>query len=125
MVVSAAIALPVVLSESDGESGAEAKPDRAGDALALDNLPTGAKPQGGYLVGAEFRDGAKSVSFTLETGTEVTELVTVSGGYLLSISDALGNQRVRFVADDGTMSRTWDVDRDSFFPTWLPRVIAG
>lgn len=106
------------MPDSGGGPGAAPAPgDGSVKALALNTLPIGAEPRDGYLAGAEFHNGAASASFTLEPGTEVTELAAMYGGYLLSFADDLGNQRVRFVSDDGSISRTWGVDQDSFFPT--------
>ncbi len=112
--VSLGIALPAVLTESGGEA-VPAKPP--GRALALDGMTVGSEPLHGYLAGAEFRKGPERQVFALESEAAVTELVALSGGYLLSTFDEWGGQQVRFVADDGTASRGWAVERDSFHPT--------
>lgn len=119
VLVFAAVALPSVLidTDSDSELDTATGTSRSGRPLALDAMPIGAEPQGGYLVGTEFHKGADRVSFTLERGSSVTELVAMSDGYLLSMPDALGEQRVQFVGRDGTHSRTWDVEEATFFST--------
>lgn len=118
-VISAAVALPAMLSDDDSESSVSERPaNRNGQALALDSLPLGAEPARGYLAGNEFRRGTRHVTFSLEPGSAVTELVAMAEGYLLSTTpDAMGTQWVRLVTRDGTPSRAWEIDGDSFFPT--------
>ncbi len=112
VILTGALALPVVLSADDegsvGASGSE-------EPLALEHLPVGAEPRDGYLAGSEFRRDEERLTFDLEVGSRITDLVAMSGGYLLWLSDDSVDESVRFVSDDGTSSRTWQIDVDSFY----------
>ena len=113
--VASAVAVPVVLAsgdeDGDGRSGAPAAVDGP---LALGDLPTGAEPRQGHLAGAELRKGAERVTFALESGDEVAELVALTDGYLLTTTpDEMGKARVRALGADGSVAREWSTEMDS------------
>lgn len=114
--VAAAIALPVILlSDHDDRPSGTATSTRDTTApLALDELPTGPAPRHGYLAGTEFHNGSERVTLPFPSGTQVTELVAMSGGYLLTTQNDMGDERAHFVTDDGAISGSWQVMRDNF-----------
>lgn len=116
--VAVAIAVPTIAlsARDDGSTDPGATSiDRHGP-LMLSDLPTGPEPRHGYLAGTEFRNGAERVAFPVKPGTQVREFVAMTGGFLVSTQGDMGDERVRFIADDGTTSGSWPVMRDNFVP---------
>lgn len=108
--VVATVAVPVLLTVGGGD---DARGTAAG-ALALGDLPTGAAPRFGHLMGSEFHRGADRVTLALEPGSDVAQLVILTEGFLVATTpDVEGNTTAHALGADGSSKRQWSILADS------------
>lgn len=122
-VVAVAVAVPVVLAGDDEpREGGPA----AGGALALGDLPVGDEPARGHLAGTELRRGADRLSFALDPGAGVAELVALDGGFLVATPpDEMGTGRVYALDADGARVAEWTTELDALESGLIASVDGG
>lgn len=116
--VAAVIAVPTFIFSNDESRSGSSASGTDHSALALRDHAVGEAPSAGYLLGDEFRTNSDRVRLPL-TQAAVEQFTALSGGYLLSTRDELGDSWVRFVAGDGRTVGTWQVDHGNFLPTFV------